>query len=204
MTFRQVDYRTRDVDTLPELLRQELETEPLQAVWWTARRPKKRWHLSLSTRESLVFTTASQFEQILWLPESISPRVAPDPETEACRLLQDYRPLFEGSEPIDECARWSEYRSLVLTHIQRQENEEFPQLLTSLPAERPVRELGYEHRGLEKGLENLAKAISLSRSGELTNKERDKIDLDYYHLLEHHLEREQEAIYPAILFFNEG
>lgn len=204
LRYRQVDYRTQEPERLPECLASELEVEPTLALLWTAKRPKKRWYAGVTKRMPLVFTTAPQFEQILWLPEG-SPLLSSRAEKrEATQLLNDYPALFQGSVPVESCPRWKAYEALLRSHITRQETSDFPQLLRQLPAERGLRELGYEHRGLEKGLERLPQLLTLARDGTLEPKSREMIDLDYYHLLEHHLEREQEAIYPATIFLNQG
>lgn len=198
--FLEVDYRTEPTERLPELLNKTLDTTDCPAVLWTARRPRKRWHNGLSDWTPLVLSSAPQFELILWLSPAVETRVPEELQKESDYLLNAYHALFQGESDIANCPHWLKYRNTLSGHIRRQETNSYPALLKKLPLDRAIREVGYEHRGLEKGLQSLPRFLERARKGELEGKEREKLDLDFYHLLEHHVEREAEAIYPAMVF----
>jgi hypothetical protein len=43
--------------------------------------------------------------------------------------------------------------------------------------------------------------LEQQRAEVLENRARERFDLDFYHLLEHNLERKLEAVYPALAYF---
>ncbi len=194
----QKDHRGDAVEALPELLKQDLDHCQGGALLWTAKRPRKGWFKGLTTWTPLVFSSGPLFEQILWLRPDLA--VAPPAEfSQQCeRLLSDYKELFRKTTPVEQCPDWISYRTLLQNHIAEQEQDHYRQLEKRLPVARALRELEYEHRGLEKGLLRFPAILEASRSGRLTSRERELFDLDFYHLLEHHLEREANAIYPII------
>lgn len=199
---RVVDHRKVDPNKLSSLLLQELEAIQQPSLLWIARRPKKRWHLGLVDWHPHLLSSAPQHEEILWLAPEVA--CSPNPAfVEHCEhLLNDYKALFQGKEPISECQRWRAYRKLLLSHIEKQEKKTFPDLKREFPIDRPLRELGYEHRGLERGLEQLPPILQRARDGQLSKKEREQVDLDFFHLLEHHVERERDALSPIQVFLN--
>lgn len=195
-----LDLRDRSVEELPVLLQQHLAAATTFSVLWQARRPRKRWHLDLVEWRPLVLSSASQFEQILWLHPEQRVELPEQFEREDSSLLASYSTLFDGRGPLDNCPRWEAFQALLNEHIERQEKSDFPFLLSGLPVERAVRELGYEHHGLRRGMESVKRAAEAARDGKLSRAEREKIDLDFFHLLEHHLERERDAVVPATVF----
>lgn len=197
-----VDHRQVPPDDLPELLQKELRQLSNDALFWVARRPKKRWFSALTNWTALVLSTAPQYEQILWLRPGTCPVVPKELSTEANILLSDYKDLFQGADEASNCPRFTSYKNTLTDHVSRQEKVSFPKILEKWPLERPLRELGYEHQGLIRGLATMEQKVSLARRGELEKRERDRLDLDFYHLLEHHVERELEALYPAMIFLS--
>lgn len=198
--YREVDHLKSEPDALPSLLETELRATDTAMLIWVARRPRKNWHQGIVDWKPHVTTTAPQYEQIVWLRSDCTSLPSEDFEEECRRLLSDYKPLFEGNLPIDECPAFNRYKKLLTSHIRNQEKETFPWLTERLPVTRAVRELGYEHLGLERGLKTLEDALKKSRAGALAKADRDRLDLDFYHLLEHHIERERDEIAPLIDF----
>lgn len=198
--FREATHLKSPMEQLPDILRAELQETETPILLWTARRPHKRWHTDLVDWTPLLLTTAPQHEQIAWMRPGL--QVSPDHsfQEECRRLLDDYKTLFEGTMPVRDCPHFARYRDLLLNHIGRQEQSTFPKLLEQLPLHRALRELGYEHQGLERGLHGLEQALEKSRLGTLGKAERERLDLDFYHLLEHHIERERDALSPIVDF----
>jgi hypothetical protein len=188
------DFRDLPKEDLEQQLVETLTSCESPSLLWTAKRPRKRWFSGLTDYRPLVLASSQCFEQILWLPPNADPQV-PDEWTQDCRnLLRDYPLLYEGGD-LDT------YISQVRDHIFRQEKEIFPELLGHLPdTERALRELGYEHRGLEKGVERMGGVLRAHECGELSSRDRERFDLDFYHLLEHNLERKVEGVYLAVGF----
>lgn len=188
----------RDVSTtdLKEVLVETLAACSSAACLWTACRPKKNWFKGLTEFQPLVFASSARFEQILWLAPRVAGPSLPQSWIDDCRrLLSGYPALFAGGS-------FPEYRDAVLQHIHLQEREIFPKLLNYLPeADRSLRELSYEHRGLENGLRRMPAIIEQQQAGDLNPRARERFDLDFYHLLEHNLERKLEAVYPALAYF---
>lgn len=186
------DYREVPVDELPQRL--ELEWRNCRAgLLSTARRPRKRWTETLNFARPLILSSAPQFELILWVPQEATLDLEPAVRQEQAFLLDAYRDLFESpNAPLLE-----RYQKTLQSHITHQETSLFPRLEALAPIERATRELGYEHQGLKKGLERLPKLVEQSHRGELEARQRERFDLDFYHLLEHHIERERDALYPA-------
>ena len=188
------DFRDLPKQELEQQLQDTLASRETPSLLWTAKRPRKLWFSGLSDHRPLVLASSERFEQILWLPPKVEPQL-PEEWTRDCRgLLRDYPLLYEGGD-LDA------YTIRIRDHIARHEKELFPELLCHLPdAERALRELGYEHRGLEKGLDRMGAILRAHRSGVLASRDRERFDLDFYHLLEHNLERKIEAVYPALVF----
>lgn len=195
-----LDHRSRPLDELPSLLSQEFAAAP-EALLWTAKRPRKNWHLDFTEMSPHLLATSAQYEQIFWVEPSVALPISSAVQAEHKFLLEAYKELFLGDAPVETCSGWQSYRATLLEHIKEQESRTYPDLIENLPVERPLRELGYEHRGLEKGLKRMPQVLKASREGSLSSREREIFDLDFYHLLEHHLERETEAVYPTISYF---
>ena len=193
-----VDVRDLALSELEEVLVKTLAACPSSACLWTACRPKKNWFQGLTEFRPLVFASSAKFEQILWLPPQAKPTLPEDWTGDCRRLLRGYPELFAGGSFL-------EYEDAVLQHIHLQEKELFPKLLGHLPeAQRALRELSYEHRGLENGLKRMPAVLQQQQDGTLDSRARERFDLDYYHLLEHNVERKLDAIYPALAYFDQG
>ncbi len=190
-----VDVRDLAPSELEEVLVKTLAACPSSACLWTACRPKKNWFHGLTEFRPLVFASSAKFEQILWLPPQAKAAL-PEVWIGDCRhLLRGYPELFAGGS-------FPKYKDAVLQHINLQENDLFPKLLGHLPdAQRALRELSYEHRGLENGLKRMPGVLEQQQNGTLDSRTRERFDLDFYHLLEHNVERKLEAIYPALAYF---
>lgn len=202
LNVHSVDLRESPPETLPQLLREQLEKVGDSALLWTARRPKKRWFEGLAPQKPLLLASSPMFEQIFWLPTGSFADV-PQSERESFQfLLGMYGELFKKTEPPENCPLWHQYNQKLRAHISRQEEELFPELTGRLDIGRALQELKYEHRGLERGLDRMPSVLRAAREGELSSKEREMFDLDFYHLLEHHAERELQAVYPIQVFLN--
>lgn len=177
------------LETLPTRVRREWE-EHGSGLLTLSRRPSKRWTADLQFAHPLILSSAPLYELILWLnPDQLE--VPKEDRDEQRFLLEGYRQLFAGELEVEE------YIARLHQHIARQESGLFPHLVSLAPMERATRELGYEHRGLEKGAAQLAIAVADFRAGKLEKVSRERLDLDFYHLLEHHIERERDALIPA-------
>ncbi|MFA7479412.1 MAG: hypothetical protein WC314_02835 [Vulcanimicrobiota bacterium] len=192
-----VDLREHPVEELERELLKRLGDQP-PALLWVARRPKKNWFRELTSYRPLVLTSSARYEQILWLSPAVDPAVPEDWVLECHQILEGYRELFQGRD-LDG------YSELVQSHINSQENDLFPRLLGFLPsAERALKELTYEHRGMEAGLTRLPGLLRQWDRGELDARAREHFDLEFFHLVEHNLERKLEAVYPALAYFERG
>jgi hypothetical protein len=191
------DHRQLAKEELEGQLQDSLAQCPTPALLWIAQRPKKHWFRGVTEHRPLVLASSERFEQILWLSPQTDVQVPEEWRLECQHLLRDYPQLYKEGD-LDT------YAALVRGHISRQEKELFPELLRYLPdADRALRELGYEHRGLEAGLDRMPKILQAHRSGELAPPDRERFDLDFYHLLEHNLERKLDAVYPALIHLRE-
>ncbi len=190
------DLRERSATELPSTL-ERLWKESPQTLLTVSHRPHKKWTATLSFAQPLVFSSSALYELIFWVPKNFDLNLPSEIASEQQRLLDEYRTIFELEEVALRKKALSRYKDLVLRHITRDESEFYPALLERLPVERALRELSYEHRGLEKGLNELATSLDHAQGDTVTNKERERLDLNFYHLLEHHLERERDALYPA-------
>lgn len=161
------------------------------ALLTVSRRPHKGWAKGLNLATPLLLSSAPLYELILWLDPAQLPALPEPTQREHAQLLEGYSALFTGAQQADA------YRDLVLAHIASQEQVLFPRLLALAPLERLVRELGYEHQGLVNMMCGLAEAVEAHRQGALSKKDKEAWDLGFFHLLEHHLERESLAVYPA-------
>lgn len=185
-----LDLRATPVDDLPNQLQLAWNRSP-GCMLTVSRRPGRRWTKSIAFAQALVLSSAPLYELILWLESSAIPILPTAVVEEQSYLLQGYHSLFSGELEVED------YLQRLLAHIQDQERQMFPAMATLAPVERALRELGYEHQGLSKGAENLRSAVAAHQRGKLEKAARERLDLDFYHLLEHHIERERDAVIPA-------
>lgn len=190
------DHRNLDPEDLAERFRLDW-AEADGGLLTTARRPRKRWTQDLDFARPLILSSAPQFELILWTPLDLALELSEEVATEQDYLLGRYKPLFDGREAV------ADYVARLTTHIEHQESVLFPQLTQLAPIERALRELSYEHRGLEKGALRIPELVAQAQAGTLTAKSREQFDLDFFHLLEHHVERERDALFPAQKFLQQ-
>ena len=199
-----VDKRDQPSQDLAQILRDELDSLAADTLLWTAKRPKKNWHEFISGWRALTLSSSALFEQIFWVRDSLSLPLPPEIQQEQETLLNSYPELFRRAGPVLEDQLWLEYRETLLKHVEREEKQLFPPACKVLPVERSLKELQYEHQGLKRGLSRMPEVLDAARSGVLSSREREKFDLDYYHLLEHHTEREALAVYPLLIFLSKG
>lgn len=178
---------------------EELWNEHPRGFWSVARRPGRRWTSSIAWARALVLSSAPLFELILWIEPEATPQLPESELEEQSFLLGYYSELFQTLSPAAEKV----YAQRLHHHFERQEAALYPQMETLPFVDRAVRELRYEHQGLKKGLEGLGQTLEEARSRGLAKASKERLDLDFFHLLEHHLEREKEAIYPAWVFLNQ-
>lgn len=84
--------------------------------------------------------------------------------------------------------------SFLLRHMETEEERLYP-LYARLVEERQIRELGYEHLGLRRGLPEWREFL---RAPDSTKRQRDAMDIKFFHLFEHHMEREEESLLPVL------
>ncbi len=84
--------------------------------------------------------------------------------------------------------------SFLLRHMETEEATLYP-LYARLVEERQIRELGYEHLGLRRGLPEWREFLTRT---DTTKRDRDGMDIKFFHLFEHHMEREEESLLPVL------
>lgn len=194
MTVRKADCRHLALEELESTLARELADASQSGLLWTAQRPRKRWFDGISSFHPLVLASSARFEQIFWLPPGWNAMASPE-QAQECKFLLDGYPALYQEAPLEV------YAQCLTEHISQHEDRLFRDMKHFLPElERALQELAYEHRGLEKGLQRLPQVLQSHKTGELSSRERERFDLDFYHLLEHNLERKLDAIYPLLNF----
>ncbi|MGE0487841.1 MAG: hemerythrin domain-containing protein [Vulcanimicrobiota bacterium] len=89
------------------------------------------------------------------------------------------------------------FTSLLEDHLQIEERLLFPLFEEVTGDTRTTRELSYEHQGIRRGLGRLPGFLEKVVAG-ASKKERDAFEIDFFHLIEHHVEREEKALYPVL------
>ncbi len=184
----------RDVsvgDLLPHLV--DLWRQHGGPLLTVSRRPDKHWTRTIDFARPLILSSAPLYELVLWVDPEEEIVLPEDALQEQAALLGGYLALFSDESPVEN------YLELLDRHIESQDRGLYLQIARLAPLERALRELGYEHKGLKQGASALPQAIEKHRAGRLEKKARERLDLDFYHLLEHHLERERLALIPAWL-----
>lgn len=190
------DLRQVPLDSLVETVESKWLAHGGEALLTISRRPSKGWTRELIFARPLTLSSSAFYELILWVDKRLDLRLPNQVEHDQRELLQGYHRLFSEQAPDAQQL----YLERLHGHISSQEGELFPHMAELAPVQRALQELSYEHRGLEKGAEALGNALQAWRLGTLSKQQKDRLDLDYFHLLEHHLEREREALYPTWLF----
>lgn len=190
------DLRSRSATDLPSIL-ESLWVESPRGLLAVSHRPHKKWTAALTFAHPLIFSSSALYELILWAPKDLDLNLSDEVALEQRRLLDDYRDIFKPEDRSLQRQALKLYTDQIHQHIARDESNFYPLLLERIPVERALKELSYEHRGLEKGLQDISKSLEDRPHEKLTAKERERLDLNFYHLLEHHLERERNALYPA-------
>jgi hypothetical protein len=186
-----VDLREVPLESLPQAVHEHWHAQDNGQLLTISRRPHKKWTTSLDFARPLVLSSSPMFEQILWTDRESSLPLPESVQQEQDALLAGYHRLFRGEGSVET------YLKTLRRHVEEQEAVFYPALLKLAPLERALRELGYEHQGLLKNAAQLCEAVPRHQAGQLARKEKDRLDLDFFHLLEHHLERERDAIVPA-------
>lgn len=192
-----LDWRAESgVDIVARVKEQWVQHFP--ALVTVAQRPRKRWTKEILDARALILSSAPAYELILWVDPKLDLAI-PSREAQALDgLLGGYRTMF--SVPTLDTVQ--AYVQALHDHVLSQEAHLYKGFAALMPGfERVIRELTYEHRGLEKTSVGLATKILAYARGELSKREREHMDLEHFHLLEHHIEREKEALWPALRFF---
>ncbi len=129
----------------------------------------------------------------------------PRPQSQALdRLRQDhlelarlYHSSVKQALAGEELTLKPQFQHLLIDHLKFEEDHLFGLFSEVVDDERLVRELGYEHQGIRQGLEAYPDFLDRVLGG-CTKKERDSFEIDFFHLIEHHVEREEKALYPLL------
>ncbi len=96
------------------------------------------------------------------------------------------------------------FEQLLSRHMDTEERTLYPLYQKILQEERLIRELGYEHLGLRRGLPEFRPFLQKMAAGETTKRDKDGFDIRFFHLFEHHMEREEESLLPVLEHFCPG
>lgn len=125
------------------------------------------------------------------------PRPAPHAEVAAARAgwrdaFRRYREAMAAGEG------GAAFERAVRDELEREEQTLFPLWRELTGDERAPRELAYEIVGIRKGLERLDEVLEGVRTGRATRRERERYDIDFFHLVEHHVERLERSVFPVL------
>ncbi|MEW6283600.1 MAG: hemerythrin domain-containing protein [Candidatus Eremiobacterota bacterium] len=90
------------------------------------------------------------------------------------------------------------FLDLLERHTTAEEKQLYPLYERSLRESRLIRELGWENLGLRRQAPDFGPFLLRVKAGETTRRDRDGFEIDFFHLLEHHVEREEKALFPAL------
>lgn len=116
------------------------------------------------------------------------------------KILQLYKRCIH-LDPMDSQERLNIGQQFVTElkgHLLFKENLLWPVWREGTQEERVLRELGYEHQGLHKGLKTFMDFVHQIVQEKVSKREKDHYDIEFFHLFEHHMEREQEGFYPCL------
>lgn len=102
----------------------------------------------------------------------------------------ELRRLALGGAPWRE--RAGRLRSEILRQLAWEEAQIFPEVARFLQNERATREMFYEHEGIRRFLPRLEESLA----PEAEPRAWERFSLDLVHLLEHHIEHEEDGLYP--------
>ncbi|MBX3168522.1 MAG: hemerythrin domain-containing protein [Candidatus Eremiobacteraeota bacterium] len=105
------------------------------------------------------------------------------------REFQELRRLSRAGEAWR--GRAERLRLAILHQLDWEEAEMFPILAGFLHTDRPTREMLYEHQGIRKFLPQLEDSLADTAD----NRAWERFSLDLIHLLEHHIEHEEDGLY---------
>ncbi len=90
------------------------------------------------------------------------------------------------------------FEQLLSRHMDTEERTLYPLYQQIVQEERLIRELGYEHLGLRRGLPEFGPFLRKIAAGETSKRDKDGFDIRFFHLFEHHMEREEESLLPVL------
>lgn len=193
------DLRADQPDGLLESIAALWNEQP-QGLLTVSRRPSKRWTEAADFAHPLVLSSAALFELVLWIPKASVKPIPQELQAELLSLLSDYKEFFASPERD----AGTHYLQKLELHVHSQEETLYSTMARFPHLDRAIRELRYEHQGIVRGLAGLRLAQEAALAESLEKRDKDRLDLDFFHLLEHHLEREIEALYPTWFFLTQG
>lgn len=120
-----------------------------------------------------------------------------DPYRREHRQLLELYPRMVASA-LDGHADPEPFTQLLESHLRREEEHLFGRVEEWTGEPRLARELGYDHQGLRAGLLKLPDYLERVAAGDTTKKMRDAFEIEFFHLFEHHYEREERGLYPLL------
>lgn len=132
-------------------------------------------------------------------------RPAPPPDPEAAAAREGWAAVFRlYREAMGRGDGGPAFARALEAELRREEERLFPRWRAATGDERAPRELGYEIAGIRKGLLRLDEILQGVREGTLTKRERDRYDIDFFHLVEHHVERLERSLLPVLDLLGQG
>lgn len=116
------------------------------------------------------------------------------PRPEAARVLDVVRRQHQEIVRLYRAQDGPGLESFLLRHMETEEATLYP-LYARVVEERQIRELGYEHLGLRRGLPEWREFLTRT---DASKRDRDGMDIKFFHLFEHHMEREEESLLPVL------
>ncbi len=129
-------------------------------------------------------------------PRGEAPPVLDSYRDEHRRLIELYPAMVRSA--LEGRVGTEEFVQLMSSHLNREEEELFALVERWTGEPRLARELGYDHQGLRAGLAKLPDFVERVARGETTKKARDAFEIEFFHLFEHHYEREELSLYPLL------
>ncbi|MBI3927621.1 MAG: hemerythrin domain-containing protein [Armatimonadetes bacterium] len=90
------------------------------------------------------------------------------------------------------------FRELLHQHLELKQTRLYPLYRRVVGEDRLPRELGYEIDGIRQGLGRWEDMLRGALEGSATRRQLDRFEIDFFHLIEHHIEREKLSLLPAL------